>query len=513
MGSFDSIKKIWGSLSRMRQLLIAGVAIALLAGVVLWSQQHVRGPAYATLFSGLEPKDAGEIVAELERQGIPFRLEQGGGRVLVPEADVHRTRLALASGGLPRGGVVGFEIMDQARLGATDFDRRVNYVRALQGELSRTIMEIQGVEAARVHLALPEPSLFIQQTRPATAAVMVQLHPTASLDPAQVRGIAHLVSRGVEGLTPENVTIVDYGGRILSLEAGLDGSGRASSAQLDVQQSFQRNLETQLQRLLETVLGRGNVACRVTAELNFDQTTVSRRTFQPVDGGTGLARRVEELEELFTGQGGAGIPTGITANVPTYPIAAQPGGQTTYERRDIARDYELNEILEETVVAPGTIRRLSVAVVVNRELTPAQEAALSSTVAAAIGYDPARNDRITVSGIMFDTTLADQLRQDLERQREAETRAERQSRIIMMASAGAAALLLVILTVVMLPKGGKRKQLAAQTTPVAVPAAVAAELSGAALRGPQDRVARLARQDPAAVAQVLKTWLAEEAKT
>lgn len=507
------MKKVWGSLGRMQQVLIAGVAIALVAGIVLWSHQHARGPAYATLFSGLDPRDAGEIVAELERQGIPYRLEQGGGRILVPEADVHRTRLTLASGGLPRGGVVGFEIMDQARLGATDFDRRVNYIRALQGELSRTIMEIQGVEAARVHLALPEPSLFIQQTRPATAAVMVKLRHTASLDPAQVRGIAHLVSRGVEGLTPENVTIVDYGGRILSLEAGFDATGRASSAQLDVQESFQRNLESQLQRLLETVLGRGNAACRVTAELNFDQTTVSRRTFQPADGATGLARRVEELEELFTGQGGAGIPTGITANVPTYPMAGQPGGQTTYERRDIAREYELNEILEQTVVAPGTIRRLSVAVVVNRELTPAQEAALTSMVAAAIGYDPGRNDRITVSGIMFDTTLADQLRQDMERQQEAQARAERQSRIMMMVSAGAAALLLVILTVVMLAKGGKRKRLVHQAPPVvASPVSAAAELSGAALRGPQERVTKLARQDPAAVAQVLKTWLAEEAK-
>ncbi|HAI22101.1 MAG TPA: flagellar M-ring protein FliF [Clostridiales bacterium UBA8153] len=511
MGSFDSIKKVWGSLARPRQVLIAGVAMALVVGVVLWSHQYARGPAYATLFAGLDARDAGEIVAELERQGIPYRLEQGGSRVLVPEPAVHRTRLTLAAGGLPRGGVVGFEIMDQARLGATDFDRRVNYIRALQGELSRTIMGLQGVEAARVHLALPEPSLFIQQTRPATAAVMLKLHPGSSLDPAQVRGIAHLVSRGVEGLTPENVTIVDYGGRILSLEAGLGAAGRASSAQLDVQGSFQRNLENQLQRLLETVLGYGNVACRVTAELNFDETTVSRRTFQPADGGSGLARRVEELEELFQGQGGAGTPAGITTNVPTYPVAGQPGGQTTYERRDVARDYALNEILEQTVVAPGTIRRLSVAVVVNRELTPAQEAALTNTVAAAIGFDPARNDRITVSGIMFDTTLADQLRRDMERQQEAEARAQRQSRIMMMATAGAAGLLLLVLTVVVLLKGGKRKRLP-QPAPVVAAPAVAAELTGASVRGPQDRVARLARQDPAAVAQVLKTWLAEEAK-
>ncbi|MEW6523411.1 MAG: flagellar basal-body MS-ring/collar protein FliF [Bacillota bacterium] len=512
MGTFDAGKKVWGSLARPQRVIISSVTATLLVAVLLWSNQYARGPAYAPLYSGLDARDAGEIIEQLERQNIPYRLEQGGSKVLVPEKDVHRTRLALAAAGLPRGGVVGFEIMDQARLGTTDFDRRVNYVRALQGELTRTILEIDGVEAARVHLALPEPSLFIERAKPVTAAVMLKLKPLVSLDPAQVRGIAHLVSRGVEGLTPENVTIVDYAGRILSLDVGLDPAGRSSSSYLDVQQSFQKDLEHQLQRLLETVLGRGNVVCRVAAELSFDQTTISRRLFEPAGGDAGLARSVQQLEEVFQGTGSAGDPPGTTANVPTYPITSAPGGETRYERRDTTHNYELNETYEHIVVAPGTVKRLSVAVVVNQELTPAQQAALTDTVAAAIGYDPSRNDRITVSGIQFDTTLVDELRRDLVRQQEAEAQASRQARTMMLVAGGVLGLLVLVALVLLLARGGRSKRTAPAAGRVVVDEVPGYDLTGLAARRPQDNVARLARQDPAAVAQVLKTWLAEEAK-
>lgn len=521
MSSTSALKQTWSSLSPAQRRIIPLVALGVLVAVLFWAGSYGRGPAYATLFAGLDPRDAAEVVAQLERDGTSYRLEQGGTKVLVPEKEVHRVRLALAAGGLPRGGVVGFEIVDQARLGTTDFDRRVNYMRALQGELTRTILQIDGVENARVHLALPEPSLFVEQQKPVTAAVMVKLRPLAELDRSQVRGITHLVSRSVEGLRAENVTIVDFSGRILSSEVGEAGTaGPAGAATLEVQQGFQYNLERQLQALLETVLGRGNVVCRVNAELNFDQTTIMRSLFEPTGDGSGLARSVQQLEETFEGTAAAGVGApGTATNVPTYPTTAGSNGDSSYQRRETTQNFELNQTEEHTVIAPGAVKRLSVAVVVNSELTPAQETAITDTVAAAVGYDPARNDRITVAGMPFDTTLVDELRRDMVRQAEAEEQARRQTRLYTLIAAGVGGVLLLVLLIVALATAGRRRPRAAATgappgaeTP---PARTEPELDLDAVtnRRSQGGVVKLARRNPEAVAQLLKTWLAEEART
>ncbi len=512
MNTREVLANWWGGLESKQRGLLLAVGAGLIVAVLAWANFYTASPAYVTLFSGLGSQDAAEMVDELERHGADYHLEHAGSSILVPESDVHHLRLMLASQGMPRGGVAGFELMDSTPLGATDFDRRVSLHRALQGELTRTIMQISGVDSARVHLAIPEPSLFIQDTKEPTAVVMIRLRSTLGLDAVQLRGIRHLVAQSVEGLCVTNVTIVDDGGRLLTGDIQYSGGdGGFSSGHLDAQKGFEHDLQQRLQGLLEIVLGQGNVVCQVTAELNFDQTTISRTVFEPAEGESGLVRSVHRLEEAFQGTTYPGEVPGTVPNIPTYPAQGGDGSESSYERTELTENYEINAMFEETVVAPGGVQRLSVAVVANQYLTDAQQVAITETVAAAIGYSEERNDIITVHGMPFDTTLADQMRERLleeERWREEAARQAQRQNLIM---AGAAMLVAFIILVAFIFMRRRPKQQPVDLQPL-IDAGVTAEtdFSGLTEKRVQEGVVRLAQQDPATVAQLLKSWLAEE---
>ncbi|MCL6451719.1 MAG: flagellar M-ring protein FliF, partial [Acetobacteraceae bacterium] len=294
---------VWKRLLPWQKAAVAGVALAVMVGLLAGTGVFTPD-RYAPLFTGLEPQDAAEIVSTLEASGVPYRLGAGGTAVLVPETQVYRARLDMAARGLPRGGVVGYEIMDRTRLGSTDFEQRISYLRALQGELARTIMRVNGVEQARVHIVLPEESLFISEKRPATAAVLLGLRPGVELGREQVQGIVHLVSRSVEALSPDDVTVIDTHGRILS--AGLGDGGQPAGValtQLDVARAFESQLAESLETLLQQVFGPANVAARVSAQINFDEKVTEKSLFEPVADQEGMARSVQELEEYFKGEG------------------------------------------------------------------------------------------------------------------------------------------------------------------------------------------------------------------
>jgi flagellar M-ring protein FliF len=486
--------------------VVGGAGGLVLVALVFLVISNARGPRMAVLFTGLDPRDASQVVARLDKEKVAYRLDSGGTTVLVPERDVHRMRLALAAEGLPSGGTVGFELMDKTNLGATDFDRRVNYVRALQGELARTIMQIDGVEAARVHIVLPEPSIFVSKAQPATAAVMIKVRPLKEIDKSQVRGIANLVAKSVEGLRPEDVTIIDYHGKVLSSEFGGDVANAEAGAYFEVRSGFQRELERSVQTLLERALGPGNVVARVSAEINFDQTTVSKNMFVPAENGEGLAKSVRELQEVFQGTGGVtgGVP-GVPSNIPGYPGVDAGGGSSSYQKTETVRNMELGEIREQTVVAPGSVKRLSVAVIVNRDLTPAEKTAIENTVAAAVGMDPKRQDTITVTGMQFDTSLLDQLKKDMEKPVPSGI-----DRRLVYAGAGAAALLLVLTAVLSLRgRGRKPARLPVPSEAQAQPAGQVA-LEMVPTSRAKEHIEKLVRQNPEGVAQLLKTWLAEQ---
>ncbi|HHY37830.1 MAG TPA: flagellar M-ring protein FliF [Clostridia bacterium] len=407
-------KERWEAVPANTRRLVWMLGVGVVAGLVIWVVLAGGKPDFSPLFTDLEQEDAWEIIAFLDEQKIPYELENGGRTVMVPASEVDKLRLSLADKGLPRSGTVGFEIFDRQSLGKTDFERRLDYLRALQGELERTISKMSGIDDVRVHLVLPEETLFVSQEKPASAAVLLKLKPLYSPRPSEIKSIVFLVSRAVQGLAPDNVTVVDSRGNVLfpssggSDSLGEDGLEAAGLNAITLTREFENDLARSVEGLLSRVFGPGNAVVRVKADLDLNKQTIERRLFEPAPDPAGLTRSVQELEETFRGTGLPPQNTGPTdANIPGYQAASVQGGESEYSRRETTRNLEINEIREQTIVAPGSVKRLSISVVINRPLDAAQVDAVSRTVAAAIGYDPQRNDQITVTGIPFDTSLAD----------------------------------------------------------------------------------------------------------
>jgi len=518
MGNLTALIKrageLWRRLTLWQRISLAAAGAGLLAGLLLLGVGTARGPAYAPLFSDLGMQDAAEVTEALDADQIPYRLAQNGQTVLVPTDSVHQIRLRLAGQGLPSGGVVGFEIMDRNRFGASEFDRRMDYQRALQGELARTIQQIEGVRQARVHIVIPEETLFVAEAETPSAAVMLRLQAGASLEPDSTRGILHLVSHSVDGLRPEDVTIIDQFGRVISdsvtlAESAPETASGATLLRLETQSRLEEELRNSLQGLLTQVFGPGNVVARVNAELSFDQKVVERDLFQPVVDDDGLVRSVQQLEEHFSGSAAAagGVP-GVSGNVPGYAAAAETG-PSTYDRTETTSNLEMNEIREHTVIAPGSVSRLSVAVVVNREaLTPAEQQAIEQTVASAIGYDEARQDQISVLAMQFDTTVVDQLREVTE----AEVRAARWRVVERLILVGALAAVILAVGAGVVRMIRKRQEwLAEERRRAAYEAVTRAEreVSVTKTRARQE-IEKLAQTKPEQVAQLIRSWALED---
>lgn len=498
-------------------MVAAVISVAVLAGVY-WSR-----PSYSPLFTGLTEKDAAAIVAKLQDEHIPYKLSTDGTSIFVPSAQVAQTRLDMAAAGLPTGGVVGLELFDTQKLGTTDFQEQVNLVQALQGELTRTILQIEQVEAARVHIVLPQDSVFVGQSRPATAAVLVKLKPGETLDSQQVRGIVNLVAHSVEGLDPQNVVIIDDTGRVLSSGFGGDDQQlTAAGDQLALQQDVENHLQTSLQSLLDQVLGPGNSVVRVQAELNFNKQVTESTVFEPATNDQGIVRSIEQVQETFKGTGTAagGVPGSSSngAGVPSYATTGT-NGTSDYTHTETTTNYEISQTNEHLEVAPGAVKRLSVAVVVNRQLTADEEKSLEGLVSAAIGYDAARNDVISVTGIPFDTSLLQALKSELDQEAKAQSR----SRLYTYVGAGVLAVLLGVVIVLWVRRRPAPKEVAGPAMqPGAVPSTAppaepTVELPGfplGQLDQDHDRMRQsleqLAKQKPELVAQLIRMWMNEE---
>src|SRR5213593_2243419 len=284
------------------------VSMAAVLGLAWWAQR----PLYRPLFTNLAERDASAIVEALKAEKVTFQLEDGGRAVLVPAERQYELRLALASRGLPEGGGVGFEIFDKQTLGQTDFLQRLNYQRALQGELGRTIAQLGGVESARVHLALPERSLFVAEDRRPSASVVVKLASGRSLARAQIDGIVHLVAASVEGMAPEAVTVVDEGGRILTPDRREGEAGGASGGALEIQRTMERQLEERIESMLGATVGRDKAIARVAATLDFARVERTEETYDPDKTALRTARTTREKTTEAKPPGG---PPGVQANL------------------------------------------------------------------------------------------------------------------------------------------------------------------------------------------------------
>lgn len=379
---------------RGRVVLAASVLGIVVLALVMF--RMATQPSYSTLVSGVNPADTGKMTAALDEQGIAYELQNNGTALAVEKGQVPQARIALAEGGLTGGDKPGFELFDEQKLGASDFQQQVTYQRALEGEIARTVGQVDGVSGAQVQLTLPEDQLFAEEAKPATAAVLLQAG-GAGLDPGAVRGIARLVSSSVEGLKPDNVTITDGSGQLL-WPNGEGGEGALAAGTKQAQEArYEREIESSVNALLLRTLGPNKGQVQVQAELNADQATQDRLEY--ARRGTPLKTRTEE-EQLEGGGGGGGGPAGAGGNIPTY---AQGGGgaDSNYERTTEETDFGVNKTVTRTKLAPGRVEGLDVSLLLDKSVKPADAAALQRAVESAAGIDEERGDTMTMTQVEF----------------------------------------------------------------------------------------------------------------
>lgn len=399
---FEQVRGFWQRLTvAQRAVLSSAVVLSILAlviGLVLATR-----PVYSSLFANLSAEDGPAIIKKLEELRIPYQVSPDGTNILVPKEKVHETRLRLASDGLPMGGV-GYEIFDKATYTLTDFQQKIQFKRALQGELERTVGQLAEIEQARVHLVIPEPELYEEKEKDPTASVVVKLKAGERLSPAQIKGIVHLVAHSVEGLKTDNVEIIDMHGNVLSdsLEKPF------APTKLEAQKEYERHLKRSIESMLERVLGPDKAVARVTAYLDFSKKESDSEIYSPVVGKEGIPRSEQSIEEKFKGTGVApgGVP-GVTSNIPGYPGATQ--GE--YQRRELTTNYEISKVKSHVLQAPGDVLRLSVAIIVDTgrtQLTQRRINDIENVAAAAVGLDKVtRGDQIEVIGMAFSTEVDD----------------------------------------------------------------------------------------------------------
>ncbi|SFL72051.1 flagellar basal-body MS-ring/collar protein FliF [Pelosinus propionicus] len=503
--------RLWQNLGKKERYMILGSAILIFAIILAWSFWWGGRPDLVPLFTEMEAKDAGEVSAKLKEMKVTHEIGGNGNAIMVPAKDVYRIRLDLASQGLPRGNK-GFEIFEQSKFGATEFQNKVNLVQALQGELARTIEQLSEVEKARVHIVLSEDSLYKKNEKPATASIMLKLRTGAQLSKEQIKGVVNLVAHSIQGLKPENITVVDQLARVLNEENDSNGVSGANVTltQIEMTKKVQDGLQKDVQSLLEQVLGANKAAARVNVELSFDQRVVDRQTFEPVVDDKGIIRSSQEMNENFKGSAPntpGGVP-GTTTNVPGYVTANT--NQSNYEKKEVIRNYEINETKEKVVATPGSIKRLTVAVLVDASVNKAQQDSILKTVSSAIGINNARGDTVSVESITFNTEAAD-------KQRREEMEAESQQRQALWLKIGLAVItVLGILYILRMRSLRKRQEeerveeeIAAATESMSVetPEMTAQEIQ---LSEQRKELERLAKAKPEEVAQLIKVWLSEE---
>ena len=414
-----------------RGKLSLGLGVAALVGVVLAMTMWSSHGDYKVLYANLADKDGGAVIAQLAQMNVPYRMSEGGGAIMVPAAQVHDLRLKLATAGLPKGAVSGYELMDSARFGQTQFQERLTFQRGLEGELTRSIGSLAAVQSARVHLALPNQNGFFREQQKPSASVLLTLHPGRTLDRAQIAGIVHLVSSSVPEMNPKAVSVLDQSGALLT-----NGGGDSAQAGLDAQQlQYVNQIESgytkRIRELLEPIVGADNLRATVTADVDFSQTEATSEEFKPNQGTeASIAIRSQQTSEQGAGSGGAlpsGVP-GAASNQPpiaatapltgaSQPLQGAPSATASVGangRREAVTNYEVDKTVRVTKNASGNVKRLNAAVVVNNRtvvdakgkstqvpLGTEEIEKLSTLVRETIGFNKERGDSVKVINTPF----------------------------------------------------------------------------------------------------------------
>ena len=412
--SLEQIAALFGSLSfgkRAALLLLFVFTIAAFIFLIIWSKMS----NFQLLYSNLNLEDTAEVVSYLKDQKIPYKINESGS-IVIPSEKIHEVRFDLASKGLPQGGGIGFEIFDHTKFGMTDFVQNVNYQRALQGELTRTINQLYEVDQSRVHLVIPKRSLFVEEEQEATASVVLKLKRGSSLRQEHVKGIIFLVASSVEGMRPENVTIIDIHGRILSPhpQRTHDTVAKLSNSQFEFQQVLEKKLETGVQSLLERAIGKGRAITMISADIDWKKT---ERTEEIYDPQGGVIRSKQSSEDNSSNIIPTGVP-GVMSNIVNPQVPSnQPSDFSGAKRKSDVVNYEISKTVRHIIEPVGNIKKLHVAVLIDgvyekkegeekliyRPRTTSEMEKFEGIVKRAVGFNAERGDEVEVVNVPLET--------------------------------------------------------------------------------------------------------------
>lgn len=548
----NQVSTLWNKQTKAQRVTLVALVIAVLVIVpvlISWASQ----PSYTVAYNGLSEADASQIVERLDEAQIPYMLKDTG-TIMVQSDQVYQVRLMMARDGLPESSTVGYELFDGSMLGMTEFLQRVNYQRALEGELERTISSLAPVENVRVHIVTPEKTLLADDQQPATASVTIEEKQGESLNAAQVRSITHLVASSVEGMQPENVVVIDATGNMLSA-AGGDGQEDAASlsdGQRAAETAAAVEVKKRLQSMLDQVLGPNRYVAQASVRMDWNEKEVVSSVFDPTPAAV---RSEHTIDEKYTTDGEliGGTP-GAGSNLPTpVPGVAATGEAGYYQRTEKTYNYEISQTETVEKIIPGQVKQISVSIMVDQVTDAAQLEAIKTAASAAAGLDMERGDQIVVESVNFDRTYYEAQATEFEAQQQEDLYWQ-------LGMGGAAALLLIIVMIsfqVSLGRLRKRTvevwrpvmkpvseltqpQAAAVTSHIpeleALSAAVAqstttssapkksdeqllAEINSRAVNQtyPEDEqkariVQRLTEENPTTVAEIIQIWLNEDEK-
>ncbi len=551
--SASPLARSLGQLSGQQKMgLIMAVAalIAVAVGMWLWGST----PDYRVLYSNLSDRDGGAIIDSLQQMNVPYKFAEGGGALLVPANQVHEMRLRLASQGLPKGGTVGFELMENQKFGTSEFLEQVNYKRALEGELARSVQTLASVQSARIHLAIPKPTVFVKDQQSPSASVVLALYPGRTLDAGQVNAVVHLISSSVPNMPAKNVTVVDQSGTLLSAPSESGNGVLLDASQLKYVHQVEQDFSKRIEDMVAPLVGAKNVRAQVTADIDFTQAEQTAETYkpnQPPNQAAVLSQQTLETSSPAGAQQATGIPGALTNQPPvpatapltTPPTAAPPAAaknapaapaptaattlqETLSTRKESTTNFQVDRTISHTKLPVGAIRRLSVAVVLNnrtitdsagkistRPLSDGEKTQITTLVKDSVGFDEKRGDTLSLLNSPFDEQK--EILAEVPLWKQPETLSMVREGLKYAAIAGVTLFLLL---------GVIRPAFRNLTRVLAtVPAARAARNEGPAMNGEDMAQApyaaasyesnlgtakQLAQQDPKIVASVVKEWVA-----
>ena len=427
-----------------QKAVTVAAALAIIVGGYMFSTWASK-PSYAPLFTNLASSDASAIVDKLNSAHKPYKLADGGTAILVPQKDVYTERLTMSSAGLPSSGQSGYSLLDKEGVTTSEFKQRVDYQRALEGELSNTISAINGVQAAQVHLAIPQQDVFNDNTQKTTAAVLLTTTPGATLSNDQVRSVVNLVSSSVPALAPDQVTVSDATGKVLSAAGTGITAAAGTASQTEATQAYQNQLSTQVQQMLDRVLGPGHSVVTVNALLNFDSSTETSHQYTYSSGVPPLSQST--TSETYNGNG-AGSGGALGAGTPVATSTAG-SGNGNYSKNSGTVDNPVGTIDKTTVAAPGSIRQLGISVVLDKSAaSAANQAAVQKLVSSAVGLNAKRGDTLAIATMAFDTTAAKQAAAAAAAAKKAAAAAASKAQMMSMAKTGGAVILVIITIII-----------------------------------------------------------------